>query len=206
MILKQLYVFCKKIEHITNKGFTLIELMVVVSIIGILAAVAIPNYQKYQSRARQTEVKIALAAITTAERSFFVNSTSYSACLIDIGFAPTQGNATYYLTGFGATAATTSSCGQAGGTSCNGTFTQTTGGYTGAVPCSVAGVGGYYFSASTKALSSSTTVANSDLAGTNVNNISFTAGAAGNISTGSASFDKWTIDHNGFLNNVNVAL
>ena len=43
-----------------------VGLLIVVAIIGILAAVAIPNYQKFQARARQSEAKIALSAAYTA--------------------------------------------------------------------------------------------------------------------------------------------
>jgi type IV pilus assembly protein PilA len=54
-----------------RKGFTLIELMIVVAIIGILAAIAIPNYLHFVSKSRRTEAKSNLEAIYKAELSYF---------------------------------------------------------------------------------------------------------------------------------------
>ena len=53
------------------KGFTLIELMIVVAIIGILASIAVPNFMKFQARARQSEAKANLKGIFTSTKSYF---------------------------------------------------------------------------------------------------------------------------------------
>ncbi len=60
-----------------NKGFTLIELMIVVAIIGILAAIAIPNFLRFQLKSKTSEGKVNLSAIRTAEESYLAEFGSY---------------------------------------------------------------------------------------------------------------------------------
>ena len=61
----------------SQKGFTLIELMIVVAIIGILAAIAIPNFLRFQLRARSSEGKTNIAALRTAQESFQAEFSIY---------------------------------------------------------------------------------------------------------------------------------
>jgi len=63
--------------HTRKGGFTLIELMIVVAIIGILAAIAIPNFLRFQLKAKSSEGKTNLAAIRTAETSYFSEFGAY---------------------------------------------------------------------------------------------------------------------------------
>jgi type IV pilus assembly protein PilA len=66
----------RKLNH-RRGGFTLIELMIVVAIIGILAAIAIPNFLRFQLKAKSSEGKTNLAAIRTAEESYFAEFNNY---------------------------------------------------------------------------------------------------------------------------------
>ena len=91
--------FLRKYNKMKNeKGFSLVELMVVVAIIGILASIAIPSYQKFQRRARQAEPKTMLSSIYTAQVAFIAEYGLGSPNLLQIGITPS--GQVQYLTGF----------------------------------------------------------------------------------------------------------
>jgi type IV pilus assembly protein PilA len=80
-----------------RRGFTLIELMIVVAIIGILAAIAVPNFIRSQARAKQAEVRSSLKAAVTAERAFFGANDRYSSLPFEAGFQPERNNRYAYF-------------------------------------------------------------------------------------------------------------
>jgi type IV pilus assembly protein PilA len=68
----------KKLLKNKIKGFTLIELMIVVAIIGILAAIAIPNFIRYQLKSKTTEAKTVLGGVKTSQESFRAEIDNYA--------------------------------------------------------------------------------------------------------------------------------
>jgi type IV pilus assembly protein PilA len=76
------------------------------AIIGILSAVAVPNFKKYQAKAKTTEAKVQLAAAYTAEQAFYSDYGMYAHCLGFMGYDPMgETNARYFMVGFGTTTA-----------------------------------------------------------------------------------------------------
>jgi type IV pilus assembly protein PilA len=96
-----------RLNERNEQGFTLVELMVVVAIIGVLSAVAVPNFKKYQAKAKSSEAKVQLAAAYTAQQSFYGDFGIYSTCLSYMGFDPGREiMSRYYAVGFAGAAGT----------------------------------------------------------------------------------------------------
>ncbi len=80
-----------------KKGFTLIELMIVVAIIGILAAIAIPNFLNYQCKAKQSEAKQSLGTIAKNQEAYVAEFNKYADSSVKLGFqVKGEGSKRYY--------------------------------------------------------------------------------------------------------------
>ena len=76
------------------RGVTLLELMIVVVIISILAAVAYPNYRQYVARAKRNEAKAALLQIATLQERFYLQNNTYTTDMSQLGFGSAGCNLT----------------------------------------------------------------------------------------------------------------
>lgn len=88
-------------SHLDNKGFTLVELLIVVAIIGVLATVGVPSFRLMVQKSKKSEAKVALGGLYTAETAFFSEYGAYGNNLPKVGFEMDGQAATrLYVVGF----------------------------------------------------------------------------------------------------------
>lgn len=88
-------------------GFTIVELLIVVAIIGVLASIAYPSYQEYVAESRRSDAQSHLLSLAQhMEREYTENGT-YAGASLPYNEAPRDGNIKYYDLSFSASSATT---------------------------------------------------------------------------------------------------
>lgn len=177
-----------KKNSMNKSGFSLVELMVVVAIIGILAAVAVPSINKYMARARQSEAKTNLSAIYSANKTFNADYNIYDSQFTVIGYRP-EGKLRYNA-GFdvaGASAATLSAYG-----------------YTGSIFSTATNSAAFCDSVICQGYADWSSTANGTGCTSSLNaTATFVACASGRVAGSGGPIDTWSINQSKFINNTN---
>lgn len=82
--------------HKRNVGFTLIELMIGVAIVGILAAIALPGYSQYITKANRTDAMNFLLEVSGEQQKYFSENNVYAGTMADLGYATETSPESHY--------------------------------------------------------------------------------------------------------------
>ena len=77
-------------------GFTLIELMIVVAIIGIIGAIAFPSYNSYMDKSRRADAKAGMLKIADRQERYYIQNGAYTKTVTDLGFSDDLSEEGYY--------------------------------------------------------------------------------------------------------------
>lgn len=185
-------------KQIKRRGFSLIELLIVVAIIGVLSTIGIPTFKKLVAKSKKSEAKVSLGGLYTVETAFLTEYAAYGNVLSAIGYDDPKNS--YYTTGFMSSACVSSSYAPSTGT-----------GYTAinaAIPTySTNAITRYTSTTAPTACPTSSTMA--------TDGSTFTASASGPISSGASGNatatgnacgttcqDVWTMDQARVLSNT----
>jgi len=80
-----------------RRGFTIIELLIVVAVIGVLAAIAMPMYRDYVVRANRSDAIIALTELANLQEKFYSNEFSYTSTISDLNYPTVSPEGWYQL-------------------------------------------------------------------------------------------------------------
>ena len=81
----------RRVHKRTRPGFTLVELLIVVVVLGILAAMVIPKFKNTKGKANAAALRTDLRNLATGEESFFFSNGHYTAALDSLNFRPSPG-------------------------------------------------------------------------------------------------------------------
>lgn len=106
-------------KFLNSKAFSLIEVMVVVAIVGIITAIAVPTYEKHKARTKRVEAKLILSGIYMSEAGLMQVYGHYATCLTDAQFSVAAIQNRHYSVGFSSDNTTAIALVNAEGGECN---------------------------------------------------------------------------------------